>query len=127
MMKEEFLDSYNRYHLGLPMDPMEPPSLSLPLGDNQSDDDAICEPPQPGRGCRREELVALGLEKTLNKLFLFEFLELLCFHAHGEKGPNCIFQHLQAGPERLQRLCSCNYRPQGVPGTIAVAWGAFAL
>ena len=24
-------------------------------------------------------------------------------------------------------LCSCNYRPQGVPGTIAVAWGAFAL
>ena len=27
MMKEEFLDSYNEYHLGFPMDPMEPPSL----------------------------------------------------------------------------------------------------
>ena len=26
MMKEEFLDSYNGYHLGFPMDPMEPPS-----------------------------------------------------------------------------------------------------
>ena len=29
MMGEEFLDSYNGYHLGLPMDPMEPPSLSV--------------------------------------------------------------------------------------------------
>ena len=47
MMKEEFLDSYNGYHLGLRMDPMEPPGLSLPLGDDHSDDDAICEPPQP--------------------------------------------------------------------------------
>ena len=27
MMKEEFLDSYNGYHLSFPMDPMEPPSL----------------------------------------------------------------------------------------------------
>ena len=27
MMKEEFLDSYNGYHLGFPMDPMEAPSL----------------------------------------------------------------------------------------------------
>ena len=69
MTKEEFLDSYNGYHLGLPMDPMEPPSLSPPLGDNHSDDDAICEPPQPGRGCRREEFVAMGSEKTLNNFF----------------------------------------------------------
>ena len=43
MMKEEFLDSYNGYHLGFPMDPMEPPSLSSALGDDHSDDDAICE------------------------------------------------------------------------------------
>ena len=28
MMKEEFLDSYDGYDLGFPMDPMEPPSLS---------------------------------------------------------------------------------------------------
>ena len=27
MMKEEFLDSYDGYQLGFPMDPMEPPSL----------------------------------------------------------------------------------------------------
>ena len=27
MMKEEFLDSYDGYDLGFPMDPMEPPSL----------------------------------------------------------------------------------------------------
>ena len=26
MMQEEFLESYNGYHLGYPMDPMEPPS-----------------------------------------------------------------------------------------------------
>ena len=43
MMKEEFLDSYNGYHLGFPMDPMEPPSLYRHLGDDHSDDDAICE------------------------------------------------------------------------------------
>ena len=43
MMKEEFLDSYNGYLLGFPMDPMEPPRLSHPLGDDHSDDDAICE------------------------------------------------------------------------------------
>ena len=49
MMKEEFLDSYNGYHLGFPMDPMEPPSLSLPLGDDHSDDDAICEPHKQAR------------------------------------------------------------------------------
>ena len=127
MMKDEFLNSYNGYHLGPPMHPLEPPSLSLPLGNDHSDDDAICKPPQPGTGCRREEFVGLGLEKTLNNFFSFEFLELLCFHAHGEKGPNCIFQHLQAAAERLQRPRSCNYRPQGVPGTIAVAEGAFAL
>ena len=29
------------------------PSLSQALGDDRSDDDAICEPPQPLRGCRR--------------------------------------------------------------------------
>ena len=74
MMKEKFLDSYNGYHLGLPMDPMEPPSLSLPLGDDHSDDDAICEPPQPGRGCRREEFVALGLEETRNNFLKLNFL-----------------------------------------------------
>ena len=32
MMKEEFLDSYNGYHIGFPMDPMEPPSLYLASG-----------------------------------------------------------------------------------------------
>ena len=47
MMKKEFLESYDGYHLGFPMDPMERPSLSYPLGDDHSDDDAICEP------CRR--------------------------------------------------------------------------
>ena len=30
--KEEFLDSYDGYHLGFPMDPMEPPSLYLTSG-----------------------------------------------------------------------------------------------
>ena len=48
MMKEEFLDSYNGYHLGFPMDPMEPQSLLSALGNDHSDDDAICEPPQAG-------------------------------------------------------------------------------
>ena len=43
MMKEEFLDSYNGYHLGFCMDPMEPPSLYRHLCDDHSDDDAICE------------------------------------------------------------------------------------
>ena len=61
MKKEEFLYSYNGYHPGLPRDPMEPPSLSLPLGNDHSDEDAICEPPQPGIGCRCGEFVALGL------------------------------------------------------------------
>ena len=42
-MKEGFLDSYNGYHLGFPMDPMEPRSLYHPLGDDHSDDDTICE------------------------------------------------------------------------------------
>ena len=29
------------------------PRLPRALGDDRSDDDAICEPPQPLRGCRR--------------------------------------------------------------------------
>ena len=49
MMKEEFLDSYDGYDLGFPMDPMEPPSLFVPLGDNHGDDDAICEPHKQAR------------------------------------------------------------------------------
>ena len=93
MMKEEFLDSYNGYHLGLPMDPMEPPSLSLPLGDDHSDNDAICKPPQPGRGCRREEFVALGLEKTLNNFFHFNFLNYYVSMPMEKKG-QCV--HLSA-------------------------------
>ena len=127
MMKEEFFDSYNGYHLGLPMDPMEPPILFLPLGDNNSDDDAICEPPQPGRGCRRKEFVALGLEETLNNFLSFEFLELLCFHAHGEKGPMCAPQRHQSGRKDLQGPWFGHQRPKGVPGTSEVAWGAIAL
>ena len=67
--------------------------------------------------------MALGL--TLNNFF--EFIELLCFHAHGEKGPICAPQRHQSGRKDLQRLFSCNYRPQGVPGTSVVAWGAIAL
>ena len=34
-------------------DPMEPPKSTSALGDDRSDGDAICEPPQPLRGCRR--------------------------------------------------------------------------
>ena len=49
MMKEELLDSYNGYHLGFPMDPMEPPSPYHPLGDDHSDEDAICEPHKQAR------------------------------------------------------------------------------
>ena len=89
MMKEEFLDSYNGYHLGLPMDPMEPPSLSLPLGDNHSDDDTICEPPQPRRGCRREEFVALGSEMTLNNFFHWNFLNYYVSMPMEKKG-QCV-------------------------------------
>ena len=127
MMKEELLDSYNGYHLGLPMYPMEPPSLSLPLGDDHSDDDAICEPPQPRRGRKREEFVALGLEMTLNNFFSLEFLELLCFNAHGEKGPMCAPQRHQSGPKDLQGPWFGHQKPKGVPGTSVVAWGAITL
>ena len=67
MMKEEFLDSYDGYHLGFPMDPMEPPSLSVPLGDDHSDDDAICEPPQAGALIRRLGLVGPPEVATLNR------------------------------------------------------------
>ena len=35
---------------------MEPPSLSWVLGDDHSDDDAICEPPQAGALIRRLRL-----------------------------------------------------------------------
>ena len=66
MMKEEFPDSYNGYHLGFPMDPMEPPSLSQALGDDHSDDDAICEPPQSGALIRRLGLVG-NAQPTLNR------------------------------------------------------------
>ena len=47
-MKEEFLDSYDGYDLGFPMDPMEPPSLSSSLGDDHSDDDARYRTAQAG-------------------------------------------------------------------------------
>ena len=66
MMKEEFLDSYNGYHLGFPMDPMEPPSLCQALGDDHSDDDAICKPPQAGALIRRLGLVG-SAQPTLNR------------------------------------------------------------
>ena len=57
MMKEEFLDSYNGYHLGFPMDPMEPPSLYRRLGDDHSDDDARYRTAQAGALIRRLGLV----------------------------------------------------------------------
>ena len=38
---------------------------------------------------------------TLNNFF--EFIELLCFHAHGEKGPICAPQRHQSGRKDLQR------------------------
>ena len=57
MMKEEFLDSYDGNHLGFPMDPMEPPSLSYPLGDDHSDDDARYRTAQAGALIRRLGLV----------------------------------------------------------------------
>ena len=66
MMKEEFLDSYDGYHLGFPMDPMEPPSLYRRLGDDHSDDDAICELPQ-GALIRRLGLVGPPVVATLNR------------------------------------------------------------
>ena len=66
MMKEEFLDSYNGYHLDFPMDPMEPPGLSQALGDDHSDNDAICEPPQAGALIRRLGLVG-NTQPTLNR------------------------------------------------------------
>ena len=66
MMKEEFLDSYNGYHLGFPMDPMEPPSLSQALDNDHSDDDAICELPQAGALICRLGLVG-NTQPTLNR------------------------------------------------------------
>ena len=57
MMKEEFLDSYDGYHLGFPMDPMEPPSLYRHLGDDHSDDDARYRTAQAGALIRRLGLV----------------------------------------------------------------------
>ena len=57
MMKEEFLDSYDGYDLGFPMDPMEPPSLYRRLGDDHSDDDARYRTTQAGALIRRLGLV----------------------------------------------------------------------
>ena len=57
MMKEEFLDSYDGYDLGFPMDPMEPPSLYRRLGDDHSDDDARYRTAQAGALIRRLWLV----------------------------------------------------------------------
>ena len=57
MMKEEFLDSYDGYDLGFPMDSIEPPSLSVPLGDDHSDDDARYQTAQAGVLIRRLGLV----------------------------------------------------------------------
>ena len=57
MMKEEFLDSYDGYDLGFPMDPMEPPSLYRRLGDDHSDDDARYRTAQAGALIRRLGLV----------------------------------------------------------------------
>ena len=45
---------------------MEPPSPSQPLGDDHSDDDAICEPPQAGALIRRLGLVG-NTQPTLNR------------------------------------------------------------
>ena len=56
-MKEDLLDSYDGYHLGFPMDPMEPPSLSSSLGDDHSDDDARYRTAQAGTLIRRLGLV----------------------------------------------------------------------
>ena len=72
---------------------------------------------------RREEFVALGL--TLNNFF--EFIELLCFHAHGGKGRICAPQRHQSGGKELQRPWFGHQRLKGVPGTSMVAWGAIAL
>ena len=162
---------------------MEPPSVSVPLGDDHSDEDAICELPQasalirrlglvgsaqptlnrrgspwvgndpkspkirrvnsspwvgnrPQTGTRNsspwagndpkfrhEKFVALGL--TLNNFF--SAFELLCFHAHGEKGPICAPQRHQSGPKDLQRPWFGHQRLKGVPGTSVVAPGAIAL
>ena len=57
---------FHGYHLGFPMDPMEPPSLSVPLGDDHSDEDAICELPQAGALIRRLGLVG-SPQPTLNR------------------------------------------------------------
>ena len=57
MMKEDFLDSYDGYHLGFPMDPMVPRSLSSSLGDDHSDDDARYRTAQAGALIRRLGLV----------------------------------------------------------------------
>ena len=57
MMKEEFLDSYDGYDLGFPMEPMEPPSLSSSLGDDHKDDDARYRTAQAGALIRRLGLV----------------------------------------------------------------------
>ena len=57
MMKEEFLDSYDGYDLGFPMDPVEPPSLYRRLSDNHSDDDARYRTAQAGALIRRLGLV----------------------------------------------------------------------
>ena len=57
MMKEEFLDSYDGYDLGFPMDPLGPPSLSSSLGDEHSDDDARYRTAQAGALIRRLGLV----------------------------------------------------------------------
>ena len=57
MMKDEFLDSYDGYDLGFPMDPMEPRSLYRRLGDDHSDGDARYRTAQAGAFIRRLGLV----------------------------------------------------------------------
>ena len=104
MMKEKFPDSYNGYHLGLLMDPMESPSVSLLLGDDHSDDDAICEPPQPGRICRREEFVALGFEKTLNDFFYLNFLNYYVSMPMEKEAQIAYF----SSSRQVQRGCSAS-------------------
>ena len=61
MMKKEFVDSYNGL-TWLPNGPYGAPKSIMWLGDDHSDDDAICELPQAGALIRR-----LGLDATLNR------------------------------------------------------------